>query len=68
MDTPDWVDLASALAALVVVVLPLLLARWLILRRKDGEIDPHEPPLTGPTDAEPPRARHVHSSHTNTRP
>ena len=68
MDTPDWVDLASALAALVDVVLPLLLARWLILRRKDGDSDPHEPPPAGPTDTVPPRARHVHSSRTRSRP
>ena len=68
MDAPDWVDVARALAALVVVVLPLLLARWLILRRKDGDIDPHEPPSTLPPDTAPPRARHVHSSRTRTRP
>ena len=68
METPDWVDVVSALAALVVVVLPLLLARWLILRRKDGDIDPHEPPPTGPIDAAPPRARHIHSSRARTRP
>ena len=68
MDAPDWVDVASALAALVVVVLPLLLARWLILRRKDGDIDPHEPHPMGPTDTAPPRARRAPSSRTRTRP
>ncbi|QXL83825.1 hypothetical protein [Comamonas sp. NLF-1-9] len=68
MDTPGWVDVASALVALVVSVLPLLLARWLILRRQDGDTDSHEPPSTLPSDTAPPRARHVHSSRTRSRP
>ena len=67
MNMPDWSEVGAALGALAVVLVPLLLARWLILRRKDGGGDPHGPPPTGPTDAAPPRARHVHSSRTRTR-
>ena len=50
MDMPDWSELGTALAALAVVVVPLLLARWLILRRQD------EP--GGPGARAPSRRRH----------
>ena len=46
MDMPDWNEVGTALGALAVVVLPLLLARWLILRHKD---EPGGPGAEAPT-------------------
>ena len=46
MDMSDWSEVGTALGALAVVVLPLLLARWLIHRRKD---EPGGPGVEAPS-------------------
>ena len=60
MGTFDWHDLGGAVAALVAVALPLLLARWLIGRDDDDEGPPRRL-STSPPDSAPPRAINVQS-------
>lgn len=48
MDMSDWSEAGAALGALAAVLLPLLLARWLIHRHEDEPGDAGQPPEQAP--------------------